>query len=205
MSVKLTIAIPEWLDRIFAWPVMLYRKYKYGYAFRRIYLGEGEYTILDEVDYYKYGGLNWTLGGCKKNLYAVRGIKNKDGDYEIQRLHRVITNAPKNRVVDHQNGNGLNNRGDNLRIATKSQNKCNCRKRKNTSSRFIGVHFHKGRQMWAARIQHHKKEIWIGYFKIEIDAARAYDRAAIKYHEDFARLNFPIEDYADELQSANSK
>ncbi len=170
---------------------MLYRKQKYGYSYRRIYLGEDEWTILDAEDYYKYGKFNWSLGGSRKNFYAVRGIKNKNGEFELVRLHRAIMNPPKRRVVDHRNGDGLDNRRDNLRIATKAQNACNGRKRKNTSSRFIGVHFHKGRNMWAARIQHHKKDIWIGYFKSEVEAARAYDKAARKYHGEFARLNFP--------------
>jgi hypothetical protein len=154
-------------------------------------LGEREWTILDVGDYYRFGNLKWSLGGSRKNFYAVRGIKNKKGEVEIVRLHREIMKAPKRRLVDHRNCDGLDNRRENLRIATRAQNACNSRKRKNTSSRFMGVHFHKGMDMWAARIQHHGKDIWLGYFRREADAAHAYDEAAKKYHKEFASLNFP--------------
>jgi hypothetical protein len=92
----------------------------------------------------------------------------------------------------------------NLRVATRRQNTCNRRKTKSkTSSQYIGVYFDKYSQLWAAKIKYMDKTIWLGRFKSEIDAARAYDRAAIKYHGEFARLNFPREDYANEILSAN--
>jgi hypothetical protein len=199
MSAKLTISIPEWLDRICASPVMLYRKHKYGYSYRRIYLGEREWTLLDEEDFYRYGNLKLSLGGFKKNFYAVSGVKNKDGNFELVRLHRLLMNSPKGRVVDHRNGDGLDNRRENLRIATRGQNVCNkIKTRRKTSSKFIGVSWDKRSRLWAAYVGHLYKKIFLGYFKNEIDAARAYDRAAIKYHGEFARLNFPREDYIKE-------
>jgi len=191
MKVNLTIGIPSWLDKICAWPVMVYRRGKYGYSFRRIYLGQSQWTILDVEDYYKFANIGWALGGYKKNFYAVGGIKNKNGEFEIVRLHRAIMNPPKRRVVDHRNGNGLDNRRENLRIATKSQNACNNRKRRNSTSRFIGVYFHKWHGLWVASIWYRGKKIWLGQFESEIEAAKAYDRSALKYRKEFARLNFP--------------
>lgn len=206
MSAKLTISIPEWLDRICASPVMLYRKHKYGYPYRRISLGQGIWTLLDQEDYYKCCKFSWSLGGFKKNFYAVTGIKNKAGEFELVRMHRLLMNYPKGRVVDHQNSNGLDNRMDNLRIATKGQNVCNkIKTRRKTSSKYIGVSWDKRSRLWSAYIGHLYKKIFLGYFKNEIDAARAYDRAAIKYHGEFARLNFPREDYANETCPSNSK
>ena len=197
MKVNLTIGIPEWLDRICVWPVMVYRKQRYGYDFRRIYLGEGEWTKLDSPDYYRYGNIKWCLGRHKTKLYVTGGIKNKNGKgAKTVYLHREIMNAPKRRIVDHRNGDSLDNRRANLRLATHTQNMHNRRKTKSkTSSRFIGVLYEKRYRCWVAKIWHKGKVIWLGSFKNEIEAARAYDRAAIKYHGEFARLNFPREDY----------
>jgi hypothetical protein len=198
------IKVPNWLDKICAWPVMLYRKQKYGYSYRRIPLGEGEWTILDAEDYYRLNNFKWFLTGRLHKFYAARTIKI-DGRTKITRMHRDIMNPPDNLVVDHINSDGLDNRRQNLRLATKSQNGCNSRKRKNTSSIYIGVHLRKKQNLWETDIRHNGKRIWLGSFKNEIDAARARDRAAIKYHGEFARLNFAREDYANEISASISK
>lgn len=186
------IKVPNWLDRVIAWPVMWYRRRKYGYSFRRMYLGEGEWTILDQQDYYRLGHLKWCVVGYDEHIYAARLIRKTEfGRIKSVYLHREIMSAPKGFLVDHRNGNGLDNRRANLRLATHRQNSCNRPKKKNTSSRFIGVCFIKRRKRWMAGIKLHRKSIFLGYFKDEIDAARVYDAAAKKYHGEFARLNFP--------------
>jgi hypothetical protein len=102
-------------------------------------------------------------------------------------------------LVDHRNSNGLDNRRANLRLATHTQNMHNCRKRKNATSRFIGVWLDKKRKLWESAIMNDGKKIFLGRFKTDIDAARAYDKAALEYHKDFARLNFPRENYVNEV------
>ncbi len=192
MKTNLTISIPVWLDRLFTWPVTWYRKRRFGYSFRRIDLGEGEWTILDEVDYYRFAGFNWCADGSNGNIYAVRGAKIAPGEFKIVRLHREIMNAPPGLLVDHRNCNTLDNRRQNLRLATRLQNAFNRSKRKSkASSKFIGVSRDTHRGKWIARTYYNYKQIWLGRFDSEIEAARAYDEAAKKYHKDFARLNFP--------------
>ena len=75
MSANLNIRIPEWLDKICVCPLMGYRQLKYGYTFRKIYLGEGEYTIVEPPDYYAYGKYKWVLLGTGRHVYAVREMK----------------------------------------------------------------------------------------------------------------------------------
>jgi len=188
---RVEIKIPDWLDKICAWPVMVYRKCKYGYSFRRINLGEGEWTTVDTEDYYKFGKHRWYLKGSNGKFYAAREFKVDSERTTTLRLHREIMNAPAGLVVDHKNGISLENRRANLRLATHAQNMYNKAKTKSkTSSRFIGVCFVKAVNKWEAKIYYQGKKIWLGYFDNEIDAAKAYDAAARKYHGEFARLNF---------------
>jgi hypothetical protein len=189
--VSITIKVPNWLDMIFAWPVMVYRRWKYGCVFRKIFLGEGFYTIVDLSDYYLLNNFRWSAKRDRRNIYAVRFLNEPLKQATIVSLHRIILNSPPNFLVDHKNGHTLDNRRENLRLATRSQNVHNkCKTQSETSSKFIGVSLEKRRGRWDVRIRHEGKQIWIGAFDNEIDAAKAYDEAAKKYHGEFARLNF---------------
>jgi hypothetical protein len=191
---KVQISIPDWLDKICAWPVMAYRKHKYGYAYRRIDLGEGEWTILDQEDYYRLNQFKWCAVSNNKKIYAARIIRKTEfGRITTMYMHREIMPTQKGLLVDHRNGEGLDNRQSNLRPATHSQNSFNRAKRKNTSSRFVGVCLLKRRNRWRVGIKNKEERIFLGYFDDEIEAAKAYDAAAKKYHGEFARLNFPEE------------
>jgi len=105
-------------------------------------------------------------------------------------MHRQIIHVPEGYVIDHINGNGLDNRKANLRPATVAQNAWNSKKR-NPRSGYKGVCFDKDKGLWRAAIVCNRKRIHLGYFKDKTTAAKAYDKAAKKYHGQFASLNFP--------------
>jgi len=196
MSAQLTIKIPVWLDFIFTSPLLAFRLLRYGYTYRRIYLGEGEWTIVEPADYYKFSHLKWSAAGENERFYAVRVLKQTiAGRVKTSFLHREILDAAKGTLVDHENGDSLDNRRANLRFATPAQNTYNRPKiRGKTASKYIGLYFIKEIKKWGARIRYQgKKRIYLGSFKTQIEAAKAYDEAAKKYHGEFARLNFPEE------------
>ena len=91
--------------------------------------------------------------------------------------------------IDHIDGNTRNNSVANLRGATKSQNNSNRRSAKNSSSKFLGVSLRRDRNKWKTQIKSNGKNIHIGLFTDERDAAMAYDRMAIILHGEFANLN----------------
>ena len=106
-------------------------------------------------------------------------------------MHREVIEVPRSMDVDHINQNGLDNRKANLRPATHTQNNCNRKKfSKNTYSKYKGVCWKKKIKKWTAQIGFNNKMIFLGYFHDEVAAAKAYDQAAIKYHREFAALNF---------------
>jgi hypothetical protein len=112
-------------------------------------------------------------------------------------LHRAVWeefNGPisEGMQIDHINGDGLDNRLENLRICRNGQNHFNMRKyqyQEITTSQYKGVCLHKTSGLWHARINVSGKCISLKYFKSEIEAARAYNKAAIQYYGEFASLN----------------
>lgn len=96
-------------------------------------------------------------------------------------------------LVDHINGNGLDNRRANLRLASHAQNHANSQKRKGKSSPYKGVSWSRSGAKWMATIRSAGKTTYLGVFTNPIEAAKAYDRAASEIYGEFARVNFTQE------------
>lgn len=143
----------------------------------KILLDDEYKHILD--DYSPYVHLTKTT--CYVRLY-------KSGKMIL--LHRLIMKAPRDKQVDHINGNGLDNRKVNLRLCTRSQNAANTNKYVRNKSGYKGVSWDKSKNKWKAQITKNKKTITLLRSDDPIKAANAYDTAALKYHKEFAVLNF---------------
>lgn len=142
--------------------------------------------LIDADDYDLVCSMSWEAHrkNSGSDSYRVRSTKRGGQTY----LHRFILRPPTDIQVDHINHDSLDNRRSNLRICTLAQNCMNSAKR-GGSSRYKGVYFYKKTSKWAARIKSFGKTIYLGYFTEEVDAARAYNRAAEILYKDFANPN----------------
>ncbi len=154
---------------------------------REIPLTKGKVAIVDDEDYVRLAKYKWYSGS---DGYARRCAWNK-GDVKTILMHREILNTGKGLSTDHINGDRLDNRKENLRICSRAENNRNQKKDIRSKFEYKGIKTeNKGRTYWA-RISVNNKQIYLGSFPTQLQAAKAYDQAAIKYYGEFARLNFP--------------
>lgn len=147
---------------------------------REIPLTQGHVALVDDKDYERFMAMGkWQVSLCGGRLYAARGH---------QRMHRLLIDAP---LVDHINGNGLDNRRANLRPATGTQNNANSRRSRANTSGYKGVSLYRRTGRWRAYLGTRPREVHLGYFDTPEQAARAYDAAATQAWGEYARLNFP--------------
>ena len=146
-------------------------------------LTRGEFTVIDASDLPLVGQFNWHLLSMAGKKYAVRNLPGRKTAY----MHRVIAPPMPGMVVDHIDGDGLNNRRGNLRQATISENVRNRRISKNNRSGFKGVHLHPETGKWRARIMVNKVIVELGLHFTKEAAHDAYCRASRDLHGKFGR------------------
>lgn len=161
---------------------------------REIPLTQGYVALVDDEDYEEVSRFRWYVRVNKQYAYASRKIK-VGGKWVEVHMHRVLLNAQDGMVVDHIDGNGLNNLKGNLRLATISGNNHNSRIRKDNTSGYKGVHWNSRASKWRAEIRLNGKVKFLGYFDDPIEAAKTRDKAAVELHGEFAKLNFPKGEY----------
>lgn len=152
---------------------------------KEIKLTRGMVALVDDEDFERVNKFKWYAQKNSTGVFYAKANDRKNKTTVF--LHRLILNAPKGSLIDHIDGNGCNNTKANLRICTKQQNAFNAKKMTGCYSRFKGVSVCGNR--WRAFIKIGKKNIHLGCFATEEEAAIAYNDAIVKYHGDFARLN----------------
>ncbi len=147
----------------------------------RLRLKNGNFTQVDREDFKKLSKIPWNQNGN----YASVHMNGK----RIPMQRFILGVFDPNLIVDHINRNGLDNRKKNLRVCTRAESAYNrvYPKKKNSYSQYRGVTKYNNR--WMAQIQKNYKVIFLGRFKTEQDAARAYNEAAKKHFGEFAVLN----------------
>lgn len=143
--------------------------------YKLIPLSQGKYTMVDNEDFEKLKDFNWSI---INKVY----VENR----EFGQIHRYIMNAPDNMLVDHKDGNPLNNRRSNLRLANHQQNMWNSKGRVGLK----GVTLRKDTNRWSASITKDGVSYILGCFATEEEAGRAYDAKAKELFGEFAYLNF---------------
>jgi len=154
-----------------------------------ISLTKGQFAIVDDADFEWLSQWKWRY--IPRSKHAAVGNAGREVGNTTVYMHRVIVDAPMGSEVDHINHNSLDNQRLNLRITNHAGNLKNRAKYAKAASQFKGVTWHDQAQKWRAKIGVNGKRISLGLFDNELDAAIAYDRAAIIHHGEYASLNVP--------------
>tara|TARA_R110002153_G_C13243703_1_gene490982 strand:- start:506 stop:1015 length:510 start_codon:yes stop_codon:yes gene_type:complete len=151
-------------------------------------LTQGYEAIIDAADVPLFEPWSWFAVPTGGTVYAVRSDYSGTNMRTVY-AHRTILGEPYGLDVDHKDGDGLNNRRENLRPATKSQNMRNRRINLNSTSGFKGVYFHRQAGKWAAQIKIRGKAKYLGLFASPEKAHSAYCTASRELHGEFGRTS----------------
>ena len=149
-------------------------------------LTRGYYAIIDAEDAPLVEGVSWRAKpGNTGIIYAARDCRDGSGNWTVVRMHRVILGAKDKTLVDHLDHDGLNNRRNNIRLCSHSENNQNARKRIKGSSKYKGIYWKERDKKWYARIMLNGKRIFLGSYDTEDEAHKAYCKASRDLHKEF--------------------
>lgn len=151
---------------------------------KEIRLTNGMVALVDDEDYEKVIAYKWRFDG----RYATTVI-DKESQQKVY-MHRFLTRAETGELIDHKNGDTLDNRGENLRKANYRENSANRKLYAHNTTGFKGVYrYSRGSKRWRAAITFNDKQISLGYYANPIEAAKAYNKKAVELFGEFAKLN----------------
>lgn len=145
---------------------------------------------MDDSDYTEL--LERRLAVYKINGLSYAFVTDEEGATAVHRIIMADSLTKELPMVDHINGNTLDNRKSNLRVCTHAQNMQNRKMHKNNKSGYKGVYFQSDdnrRNPWRVEIKANKRRIQVGSYATAVEAAGAYNDAALTYHGVFAKLN----------------
>ena len=151
-------------------------------------LTQGKFALVDEEDWEWLQAMTpWHICANYARRLRRRGLGSRKQQHYY--MHRIVINAPDDRLVDHINGNTLDNRKSNLRQATSQENNRNRMVSASNTSGYKGVCWHKVARKWQVEITVGGRQIYLGLFLSREGAARAYNEAALAYFGEFAKIN----------------
>lgn len=160
---------------------------------KEIQLSQGLVALVDDEDYESLIQHKWSATKGRNTYYAIRNVKTVSGKKTQIKMHVQISGK---KGIDHADNNGLNNQKFNFREANNREQAANSAKYltangKPTTSIFKGVSLCRRNNKWCSQISISSKPKFLGYFLLEVEAAKRYDEEADKLFGEFARLNFP--------------
>lgn len=161
---------------------------------KHIPLSNGGFAVVDDADFDSLSGYAWyrnTLGYVERHILQSERLGKKGTVY----MHRQIMRPPNGKVVDHINHDKLDNQRHNLRVCAVHENLRNQGppKTPRKTSSYKGVSWHERNGKWRARVNVRGRDVCIGYYNSELEAAQAYNDSICKYHGEYAWLN-PLPD-----------
>lgn len=155
---------------------------------KEIQLTQGKVALVDDEDFEELNRFKWFAhNNHGYTFYAMRTV-----DEKAVRMHRVVLGVTKGQIIDHIDGNGLNNQKSNLRVSTKCQNNSHLLKKnpRNTSG-YRGVYPNRKNKSWIAQISFENNQVYLGSFKTPEEAAKVFDKKAKELFGEFCgKLNF---------------
>lgn len=168
-------------------------------------LSKGKFALVDDDDFELVSKFKWsaTEPDHRRSIYARTNIKGVDGKYHTERMHRLILGLQRGdgKIVDHVNGNGLDNSRKNLRISSHSDNAANVAIHRGNKSGYKGVNYRRDRGTWKAEVRRNGITVYCATSHCIHLAALKYNDNAVRFHGASVWLNDVKECWCDECTS----